>query len=284
MAIHILPQHGSAQRKVIRPTMQDVRLVENLCVRKTTKRDPPSFGDVVISKPWGVEYLCGRNEHLEVWELYINPKASTSLHCHPGKDTLNLVLEGDVILETIRRRQILRVKDFRVLKAGVVHRMMNPHPKYRVRVLEIESPPDKYNLIRVQDAYGRESMGYVPLRLRKLSTDQPRTRYCLLSGRRMSGNDKNFNLFAFVKTARGSSPRASGVHELILRQVTFDREKGELLNDIRQRSATNLIVTEGSLVLLRGNSVIKFLPGNCICNVPLWNLNWSATDATALLW
>ena len=49
-----------------------------------------------VTKPWGYEYLAYENDNVGVWILHIKEGESTSMHCHPNKDTGLIVLEGEV--------------------------------------------------------------------------------------------------------------------------------------------------------------------------------------------
>jgi len=116
--------HAGATR-IVRPTRKDILLTEKLNIRRVKKSEAINYQQKIVSKPWGVEYLCGRNKNLEVWKLYIASDKATSLHCHPDKDTLNIILEGTVLLETIKRKEILKTGEFKLIKAGCIHRTIN---------------------------------------------------------------------------------------------------------------------------------------------------------------
>ena len=60
------------------------------------------YGDVVVKKPWGEEYLCYRNGEVAIWFLYIKAGEKTSMHCHPTKNTGLVVLKGSLELSFIR--------------------------------------------------------------------------------------------------------------------------------------------------------------------------------------
>lgn len=281
MPINLVLQGRSVERCIIRPTVKDIRLVENLRVRRG-KNKKSDLQKIVISKPWGAEYLCGRNKYLEVWELYINPASSTSLHCHPEKDTLNLVLEGSVDLETFGKREILVAGDFRLIKAGAIHRTINNSIGLTARVLEIESPPNKYDLIRVQDTYGRESLGYVPLRLRKAIKGKIVINYCFIA----DGHVSNSIYFREFIERRGydNDGQSVRVEEVFLNSVTFNADKSEFLKNLVSYSAKSLMVTAGSMVLMKGKKCVKLLPGDCVVDIILHEYNWSSVKANILIW
>ena len=53
-----------------------------------------NYSDVVVKKPWGKEYLIYENEDLGIWFLHIEEGQSTSMHCHPKKNTGLIVMDG----------------------------------------------------------------------------------------------------------------------------------------------------------------------------------------------
>lgn len=280
--MEIVLQGKSERQRLIKPTLQDILLVENLSVRKVKKNDSIDFRKSVISKPWGAEYLCGRNKNVEVWELYINPNSSTSLHCHPDKDTLNIVLEGQIVLEITGKKEILHAGDFKLIKSGVIHRTINTSIKLRVRILEIESPPNKYNLIRLQDAYGRESMGYIKFRLQKPAKERIKIYSCLCTE-----SSRKSNRFCAIRNfipSTSKKKRSISIKELLIHSISFKEEKRRLLRSLRSISLKNLFLMEGSLSLHDDDLLVKLLPGNCVFDIPLWEFNWSAKKAKMLIW
>ena len=60
----------------------------------------------MVKKPWGYEYLIFAYETIAVWILYLKSGAETSMHCHPGKMTSLVVLEGQVNCSTITEQLI----------------------------------------------------------------------------------------------------------------------------------------------------------------------------------
>jgi len=269
--MEIVLEGDVGKQKILKPTPKDVLLVENLNVRKVRKNKVIDFKNSIVSKPWGAEYLCGRNKNIEVWGLHINPQAATSLHCHPNKDTLNIIIEGRVLLETIGKKEILLAGDFKLLKAGVIHKTINFDSRSRVRILEIESPPNKYNLIRVKDDYGRESIGYVKFRAQKIAKKRVKMHSCLPEKFHFS-KGQSYVLRKFIPRARKTS-RSIAIHELFIQSMSFKDSKQEMLKKFELAASKNLILTAGSLSLHKNDIVLKLLPGNCVFGVPLEKFN-----------
>lgn len=51
------------------------------------KRPIEEFQGVIVSKPWGYEYLMYQNGIVTLWYLHIEHGCGTSMHCHPRKKT-----------------------------------------------------------------------------------------------------------------------------------------------------------------------------------------------------
>ena len=117
------------------------------------------FTKVTVAKPWGQEYLCYQNEELAIWLLHIKEGHKTSFHCHPNKNTGFIVLGGDVELSFMRNTVRLSALDkIHIFRARF-------HSTQAVSqggafVMEIETPEDKHDLVRMEDAYGRKDEAY----------------------------------------------------------------------------------------------------------------------------
>lgn len=120
---------------------------------------PEDYRGKVVLKPWGYEFLAFENEYVALWFLHIRGGHSTSMHCHPRKKTSLIVLRGEALCNTFYRRNYLTGPDAVVLEAGVFHSTKAVSPD-GITLLEIETPPDKTDLLRLNDAYGREASGY----------------------------------------------------------------------------------------------------------------------------
>jgi quercetin dioxygenase-like cupin family protein len=120
------------------------------------------FSPYVVKKPWGYEYLFYECENSAIWALCLKKDAGTSFHCHPNKKTALLVLQGKVNCSTFTGDHILNRGDVIHLEAKVFHR--TSALENDTWILEIESPVDKADLIRLSDNYGRRDQGYESLK------------------------------------------------------------------------------------------------------------------------
>jgi len=114
---------------------------------------------MVVNKPWGYEYLLTNTPLVEVWHLSLNHMKSTSTHCHPNKKTALIVLEGKALFSTLNKTIKLSPHDAVLIDAGVFH-STKCISKKGLKLIEIETPPMKHDLVRLKDKYGRANLGY----------------------------------------------------------------------------------------------------------------------------
>ena len=112
----------------------------------------------LVPKPWGCEYLAFGDANVAVWYLHIRAGESTSYHYHDTKTTMLTVLSGEVEVNN----QVLSAGESRFIPAGHVHRTKAIVDSWLV---EVETPADKEDLVRVSDAYGREGKPYEAKRI-----------------------------------------------------------------------------------------------------------------------
>lgn len=117
------------------------------------------YSQVVVQKPWGYEYLIFSNQTVAVWILYLESGAETSMHCHPNKKTSLVVLEGKVRCSTLAGSQERFSGEGVLIEKGVFHqtRAISTSGAF---VMEVETPVNKHDLVRLKDKYGREGKGY----------------------------------------------------------------------------------------------------------------------------
>ena len=120
---------------------------------------PNTYKNRVVVKPWGYEFLVFENNIVAVWLLYIKKGYSTSMHCHPQKKTSLILLSGNAMSNTFLQRRYLRGGDALIIEKAVFHSTKTLSDD-GVFLLEIETPPNKIDLVRLEDRYGRETTGY----------------------------------------------------------------------------------------------------------------------------
>lgn len=119
----------------------------------------PDFENVIVNKPWGYEYLMYQSDKIGIWYLHIAKGRQTSLHCHPGKKTGYILLSGEAEVTFLNDSTHLEAVSKLMLREGLFH-STKALSQDGVYVIEVESPPDKTNLVRFDDAYGRKGQPY----------------------------------------------------------------------------------------------------------------------------
>lgn len=117
------------------------------------------YSNVVIRKPWGHEYLIFKNDQAAVWNLFLKQDAKTSMHCHPNKKTGLVLLAGEARISTLNESHDIGPGHGFVIEKGVFHSTKALSPEGIV-VMEIETPVNKNDLVRLHDEYGRGGKGY----------------------------------------------------------------------------------------------------------------------------
>ena len=174
--------------------------------------DLSDYTKVVVKKPWGYEYLIFGSEAIAVWILCVKPGAQTSMHCHPNKKTSLVVLEGEVVCSTVSERRRCTAGQGLLLEKGVFHQT-TAVSESGAFVMEIETPVDKRDLVRLKDKYGREQLGY-----------ETPDHY--------SGNIQNYNYISLDEGAAIAYNRKKrfGECSLTFQRVATDRDVQELLH------------------------------------------------------
>lgn len=111
----------------------------------------------MIPKPWGAEYLLFQMNDVAGWILNINKNEKTSLHCHPNKKTSLIVLKGEVSVSFLSSSSNYKKGEKLIIRQGVFHSTSAITDSV---ILEIETPVNKGDLIRLKDNYGREGKPY----------------------------------------------------------------------------------------------------------------------------
>lgn len=145
----------------VEPSEKDIVSLNGIKANKNISFNvqPATYKNKVVIKPWGHEYLIFENDFIAIWTLYIKKGYSTSMHCHPEKKTSLILLSGNAMSNTFTHRNYLRGGDTVIIEKGVFHSTKSLSDD-GIFLLEIETPPYKADLVRLEDRYGRESSGY----------------------------------------------------------------------------------------------------------------------------
>jgi hypothetical protein len=128
------------------------------------------YKNVVVNKPWGFEYLCYQNDVLAIWLLYIKKNHQTSLHCHPNKHTGLVVLDGLAEVSFLRGSSLIKgLEKIHIFKSRF--HSTKAVSDDGIFLLEVETPEDKHDLVRLDDSYGRKKMSYEGEEYERLKDD-----------------------------------------------------------------------------------------------------------------
>lgn len=118
-----------------------------------------NYFNKIVQKPWGDEYLIFENKQVAMWYLNIKKDKMTSFHCHPKKKTGFLLLEGQIEINLGFYEKInLKAPNKLMIRPGLFHK--TKAIKGNAKVIEIENPVDKGDLVRFSDSYGRKKKPY----------------------------------------------------------------------------------------------------------------------------
>lgn len=144
-------------RKIVQ-SHHDIKHLEKRKIPKTPKIFL-DYSKFVVNKPWGYEYLMYFNDSIELWNLYIKAGAMTSMHCHPRKKTAIVILEGEALFSCLLGSYKLQPFDSFMIDLATFHQT-KAISRGGIHVMEVETPPMKWDLIRLKDVYGRENKPY----------------------------------------------------------------------------------------------------------------------------
>ena len=115
--------------------------------------------DNIVKKPWGYEYVAYENQYCALWFLHIKDQHSTSMHCHPNKTTGLILLDGAAEVSFMSDKFILKPNHKIMIRKGLFH-STKATSENGINLFEIETPVDKFDLVRLKDNYGREGKPY----------------------------------------------------------------------------------------------------------------------------
>ena len=81
------------------------------------------------------------------------------MHCHPIKKTSLTLLSGKALCNTFQHRNFLSAGDSLIIDPAVFH-ATKAISLDGITLIEVEAPPAKLDLCRLEDKYGRQSSGY----------------------------------------------------------------------------------------------------------------------------
>jgi mannose-6-phosphate isomerase-like protein (cupin superfamily) len=144
---------------IIKRTVADIEALHGIKVSAAEIADDGTdYSDKRVTKPWGSEKEMYRDDKLSIWWLRIRSNSETSMHCHPNKSSILMIVGGTAQLWTLANVYELSAGDVAVIEKGAFHRTVSSGGN-AVVLYEIEAPANKRDLVRLNDAYGR-GQGY----------------------------------------------------------------------------------------------------------------------------
>jgi mannose-6-phosphate isomerase-like protein (cupin superfamily) len=156
--------------------------------------------DEVIDKPWGLEYRVYADMLVDVWRLSINSGYSTSMHCHPRKNTVLLCLGGYARVNFLKTSILLAPGDFTLISKGVFH-STDSSGDGPAELIEVETPRNKFDLVRARDKYGRDGQRYESEKSGKAITPM-KSLGCATAGAKIRPHDMQRSFNFAVATGR----------------------------------------------------------------------------------
>ena len=143
---------------VVKCTEADRKALESITINPADMQDDgTNYLGVRVKKPWGHEVERYRDDKSSVWWLHLHKNHSTSMHCHLTKTTLLFVVTGIGTLITLSETYQVSNGELAVIEKGAFHQTVNNGE--HLILYEIETPPNKRDLVRLKDDYGR-GQGY----------------------------------------------------------------------------------------------------------------------------
>ncbi len=170
----------------IYPSEIDRTNLSKFKTEENKKIDKFDYTGIVVQKPWGYEYLMFENDYVAIWILHLKKGHENSLHCHPRKKTSMIVLSGKIRATTLTDWFELNTLDGLVYDAGLFHTQKALTDD--VFLMEIETPPDKQDLVRLKDSYGREGKVYEGVK--QYSKDLKKFKYIFFSDKDIRKNSR----------------------------------------------------------------------------------------------
>ena len=149
----------------LNPSKNDFQLLKG---KENNIGENLDYSNSIVKKPWGYEYLVFENENVAIWMLHIARTQKTSMHSHPNKTTALILLGGDrAKIASLDKEYVLRESDCLMIGKSAFHSTesvsdisTDPMSENGIWVMEIESPVDKSDLVRLKDNYGRVGVAY----------------------------------------------------------------------------------------------------------------------------
>jgi mannose-6-phosphate isomerase-like protein (cupin superfamily) len=159
-----LQSASTAKRFSIEASNKDKRALQDL-LHQGIRAKHENFDDEphlnrLVSKPWGQEYRAYADDFLDVWHLRIEPGHATSMHAHPRKATYLLCLSGVGLMTTMKGNVLISEGSVVRIARGAFHSTRCSEYGSHLDLIEVETPRNKFDLVRLNDSYERKATSY----------------------------------------------------------------------------------------------------------------------------
>lgn len=212
--------------------------IENLSRLRTsiqTEIDTNDYRGIVVNKPWGYEYLMYENQYVAIWILYLKQNHATSMHCHPNKKTSYIVLSGTVVCSNLEGWVERKEGEGLIIDEGVFHSTKAVSERGAI-VMEVESPPNKKDLVRLKDWYGRENEGYE-------------------GSNNMSSKIREYEYIDF-HTMLTDKKRSKKIRNCRL-SMCFSQNSGDVYQKIKREAGHIICLLQGKLHDINGRTILS---------------------------
>jgi len=234
------------------PLSKELIIVKNNKNIKVNKNNFIDYRNKICIKPWGHEFLIYMNDKIGIWFIKIFKNHQTSLHTHFNKDTLLITFKGTGKINFIDDKCIiLNEMEFVYIPKYKFHGLSSFSDYTYFIEIEIYNKDikftDKNDLLRIQDIYNRDNIGYESSI--NISEELIKYNYFYLSNDIIKNIDGNIIKFTTINT--NSFETLKDENNLVINNKYLNiLINGELYYN-------NTIYKEGSIITTDNNTVFE---------------------------
>ena len=242
------------------------------------------YSNSIVKKPWGYEYLVFENENVAIWMLHIARTQKTSMHSHPNKTTALILLGGErAEISSLDKKIVLKESDCLMIDKSAFHSTeaisdiaTKPMSENGIWVMEIETPVDKSDLVRLKDSYGRTGTAYEagkdivdsPVEYLKLEYAQDNSKEYDFFNQKLTMIKSNMNLesitnrnaYVFLIKHDDSTDKNIGI------AIELDEAK-KIFNNVKYKNSDFLVIQRKSMSIKLSDYIFDFLQKKGISDI-----------------
>ncbi len=231
------------------PLSKELIIVKNNKNIKVNKNNFIDYKNKICIKPWGYEFLIYMNDKIGIWFIKILKNQQTSIHTHFNKDTLLITFKGTGKINFIDDKCIiLNEMEFIYIPKYKFHGLSSFSDYTYFIEIEIYNKDinftDKNDLLRIQDIYNRDNIGYESSI--NISEELTKYNYFYLSNDIIKNIDGNIIKFTTINTNSFENKNNLVINNKYLNILI----NGELYYN-------NIIYKEGSIITTDNNTIFE---------------------------